>query len=246
MFKVKPTFICVFIRACPHHVRAMIKKPIFNISLITLFPEIFSYLSSSIIGKAQKNGIIKLSFYNPRDYSKDKYKHIDRPSYGGGPGMVLQAEPLLSAVDAALKKSREKTKIVITSARGKQFDAKYAKKIAAQQKNLLIICGRYEGIDERVKKILRAEEISIGPYVLTGGELPAMVIVDSIARFLPNVLGKEESLEEKRVASAQVYTRPEIFRYKGKNYRVPKILLSGNHKEIEEWRKQTNSKPLNT
>ena len=216
----------------------MRKKSILDISIITLFPEVFSYLSASIIGRAQKRGIIKLDFYNPRDFSGDKRGTVDNAPYGGGPGMVLEAEPLLCASSAALKKSGGKTKIIITSPRGKQFDAQYAQKIVAQKKNLIIICGRYEGIDARVKKILHAEEVSVGEYILTGGELPAMIMIDAIVRFLPGVLGKDESLEENRIASGEVYTRPEILRYKGKNYRAPKVLLSGDHKKIEEWREK--------
>jgi tRNA (guanine37-N1)-methyltransferase len=131
----------------------------------------------------------------------------------------------------------KKVKVIITSPRGKQFDATFSRKLVKNYKDIIIICGHYEGIDVRVKKALRAEEISVGPYTLTGGELPALIMTDCLARLVPGVLGKKESLEEGRVASKAVYTRPEALKWKGKNYKVPKVLLSGDHKRIEEWRK---------
>jgi tRNA (guanine37-N1)-methyltransferase len=129
----------------------------------------------------------------------------------------------------------KKAKILWTTNRGKQFTNVEAKRISSV-KDLIIVCGRYEGIDSRVKKIFKTEDFSIGPYVLTGGELPAMVMMDSIARQIPGILGDFNSVEENRVASEEIYTRPEVFKYKGKNYKVPKVLLSGDHKKIEEWR----------
>ena len=165
----------------------------------------------------------------------------DRP-YGGGTGMVLQVEPILRAVQKI--KPNAKTKIIILSAKGKQFNQKISGNWAAKYKQIILISGRYEGIDERVKIISRAEEISIGPYVLTGGEIPAMAIVDAVSRHIPGVLGKSESLEEKRYgAGVPAYTRPEIFSVRGsdfggknKKYKVPKVLLSGNHEAIKNWR----------
>src|SRR3989338_6944886 len=154
--------------------------------------------------------------------------------------MVLKAEPLLRAV-ASLKlptslKLRGTSKIIITSPRGRQFTNEMAAKWAKKYKEIVVIAGHYEGIDARVKKILKAEEISVGPYTLTGGELPAMIMIDAITRRIPGVLGKSESLEESRVASGEVYTRPESFKFRGKTYKVPKILLSGHNRNIESWR----------
>ena len=156
--------------------------------------------------------------------------------------MVMQAEPLLKATAKALSSSKgknKKTKIIIFSPSGKKFTNEYAKNLAKKYTDVVMISGRYEGIDARVKKILRAEEISIGDYVLTGGELPAMVLIDSTARQISGVLAKSESLEESRISSSEVYTRPEVLKYKGKNYRVPKVLLSGHRAKIEEWKKSS-------
>ncbi len=216
------------------------KKLQFNI--VTIFPNIFdSYLGDSIICRAIKGKKISVDFFNPRDYTKNKHKKIDDKPYGGGPGMVMYAEPVLKAVEAATKGNKS-TKTLMFSPSGKQFDTKYAKKLAEQYDRIVMVSGRYEGIDARVKKILKPEEISVGPYVLTGGEIPAMLVIDSVSRQIKGVLGNEFSPENERVASSEVYTRPEILKYKKKNYRVPKVLLSGNHKDIEEWRKKKNKK----
>ncbi|GMQ95392.1 MAG: tRNA (guanosine(37)-N1)-methyltransferase TrmD [Patescibacteria group bacterium] len=204
--------------------------------IITIFPEtIRSYVDESILGRAQKKGLIKIKLYNPRDFTKDKHRRVDDKPYGGGPGMVMQAGPILRAVKKA-RGRKKNVKIVILSPSGKQFTNIYAKTLSKKHKDIILISGRYEGIDARVKKILRAEEISIGPFVLTGGEVPAMAVVDAVARQIPGVLGREASLEEKRIASSEMYTRPEVIAYRGKNYRAPKVLLSGDHKEIEGWR----------
>lgn len=214
--------------------------------VITLFPESFdSYISSSIIGRAVCDKKIKIKFYNPRDFVKPSktqskkekpYLKVDDKPFGGGPGMVLEALPIIKAVEKAKGKSKN-FKIIWLSPSSKQFDNEIADKFK-KVKDLIIICGRYEGVDERVKKVFKVEEISIGPYVLTGGELPAMIIIDTVARRISGVLGKIESIEENRVFSSEVYTRPEVLIYKGKKYKVPKVLLSGNHKNIEEWRKR--------
>ena len=207
---------------------------------ITLFPQAFdSYFGESILKRAIVDKKIKVSFYNPRDFVSNKWGRIDRPPYGGGPGMVIQAEPVVKAIVAALKKTKGKekeTKIIWLSPSGKQFDNKYAEKTAKNFKHIIIICGRYEGIDARVKKVFKMEELSVGPFVLTGGELPAMMMVDVIARRVPGILGNLDSVEERRVASSDVYTRPEVFKYKDKSYKVPKILLSGHRAKIEEWK----------
>src|SRR3989344_434732 len=204
--------------------------------VITIFPEMFdSYLKESIIGRAVKNKKISIKFYNPWDFCPKK-ERVDARPYGGGPGMVLRPEFFLKAV--AKIKTKKKTKFILFSPSGKKFDTQYVKKSAKKYTDIILISGRYEGIDARVQKILKAEEISIGDYVLTGGELPAMVLIDSISRQIPEVLGKYESLEENRVSSSEVYTRPEVLKYKNKNYRVPKVLLSGHQAKIDEWKKR--------
>jgi tRNA (guanine37-N1)-methyltransferase len=216
------------------------KKGITTFHIITLFPNAFnSYLGESIIKRAIENKKIKVLFYNPRDFTKDKHARVDRKPYGGGPGMVLEAESVLKAVKKAIgRKDKKNIKIIFFDAGGKQFTNEYAEK-TKKYKHIIMICGRYEGIDARVKKILRAEPVSIGPYILTGGELPALVVLDVITRRIKGVLGNENSVEEKRVSTNEIYTRPEVILWKGKKYKVPKVLLSGNHKEIEKWKKNS-------
>lgn len=216
--------------------------------IVTLFPEsIEPYFAASILGRAQESKLIKVSYYDPKDYTKDKYGRVDRRPYGGGPGMVLEPDGMLRAVEAAKKKAlrpiREahgkqaqgKPEIIFFGTDGKVFDESDAQKYA-KKKHVIMICGRYEGVDARVQKILKAKVVSVGPYVLTGGELPAATLVDAIARFVPGVLGKAESLEASRVSSPEVYTRPEILVWKGKKHKVPPVLLTGNHAEIEKWK----------
>lgn len=215
--------------------------------IITIFPEsLKGYFNSSILGRAQKNKKIEINLHNLRDFADDKHKKVDDKSFGGGPGMVLKIEPIVKAVGSILKLKPGKNKVILFSPSGKQFTQKMAKDWAEKYDNLIMICGRYEGVDERVKKILKTEEVSIGPYILTGGELPAAVIVDSVSRQIHGVLGKEESLEEKRGMSGfPAYTKPEIFEYNGKKYKAPKVLLSGHHKKIEEWREKNSKKKWN-
>lgn len=211
-----------------------------NFHVVTLFPDIFdSYLKESILGRAVKEKKIKIKFYNPRDFTRHKWRHIDQRPYGGGPGMVIEALPVVKAIDKAIKTSKKngKVKIIFFSPSGKKFDTKYSKEISKKYSDVILICGRYEGVDARVKKIFKTESISIGDFVLTGGELPAMVLVDCISRQIEGVLGNFSSLEEERISSPDVYTRPEILEYKGKKYKVPKVLLSGNHKLIDKWKK---------
>ncbi|MEI6280718.1 MAG: tRNA (guanosine(37)-N1)-methyltransferase TrmD [bacterium] len=210
--------------------------------IITIFPEMFdSYLNESILGRAVKNKHISFKFYNPRDFikaPKNNYRPVDDKPYGGGPGMVMRVEPILKAVEAALKKTKNKKPLIINFIpSAEKFTTTAAKIISKKYTDIILICGRYEGIDARIDKIFKTKKFSIGDYVLTGGELPAMVLIDSISRQIHGVLGKYESLEEERVSSSEVYTRPEILKYKNKNYKVPKVLLSGNHKLIEEWKK---------
>jgi tRNA (guanine37-N1)-methyltransferase len=206
--------------------------------VITLFPDAFkSYLGESIVARAIRDKKIAVKFYNPRDYTKDKWARVDRRPYGGGPGMVLEAPAIIKAIDSALKRAKnKKIKVIIFSADGKVFENVRAKLMADKGTDIVLVCGRYEGVDARVKKIFKAEEISVGPYVLTGGELPAMIIVDAVARQIEGVLGNFDSVEERRVATSEVYTRPEILKYKGKTYRVPKVLLSGHRANIDIWK----------
>lgn len=222
--------------------------------LITLFPDICkAYTDASVLGRAQKKEKgkgakqtgkkIEVSYYNPRDFSKDRHKKVDDRPYGGGPGMVMRAEPVLKAWEKAVgRKDKKGLKTLVLSPRGKVFDQNMAKRLAKRYKHIILISGRYEGIDARVKKVTKAEEVSVGDYVLTGGELPALTVLDAIARNIPGVLGAGESLEDTRVASSELYTRPETFTYKSKTYRVPKVLTEGHHQRIEEWRKAKGDK----
>lgn len=243
--------------------------------IITIFPKIFdSYFGESIIKRAVQKRKAKIKIWNLRDYAKvapsfdnlrinlargnlPPRRQVDDKPYGGGAGMVLMAEPILRAVQSRRPKgsrlrpkASEKTKIVILSAKGKQFDQKMAYDWSKKYKNLVFITGRYEGIDERVVKVLGAEEISIGPYITTDGDVAAMVMISAIVRLIPDVISgsslEEESFFRKTISQEAEtgkleyphYTRPEVLKYKGKKYRVPKVLLSGNHKEIAEWRRK--------
>jgi len=216
--------------------------------IITIFPEsLREYFNSSILGRAQKDKKIEINLHNLRDFANDKHKKVDDKSFGGGPGMVMKIEPIAKTILKIKSKISNlgNSKIILFSPSGKQFTQKMAKDWAKKYDSLILICGRYEGVDARVKKVLNAEEISIGPYILTGGELPAAVVADAVARHIPNVLGKEESLEEERGMSGfPVYTKPEVFEFRGKKYKVPKVLLSGHHKKIKNWR-ENNSRKFN-
>ena len=217
--------------------------------VVALFPEVIDrYCSTSILGRAQKSKLLSVRAHQLRDFAGNKWGKVDERPFGGGPGMVLRAEPVVKAVQKIIRQRQrpgaaKKIKIIVTSAGGKALTNSYAKNLAQKYSDVIIVCGRYEGIDARVKKILKAEEISIGNYILTGGEIPALAIIDAAARHLPGVLGKKESIEESRVASHDVYTRPEIITIKGKNYRVPKVLLSGHHAKIDELRSKKRSQP---
>ena len=213
--------------------------------IITIFPNIFeSYFNESIIKRAQKRKLIKINIHNLRDYAFDRHKSVDDRPYGGGAGMVFMVEPILKAV-ADLKKKlskKSKTKIILLSAKGKKFDQKMAKKFSKLD-NLILISGRYEGVDERVAKYIADEEISIGDYILTGGELPAMIVVDAVSRLIPGTITKGSLEEESFVENDKYkeyphYTRPEKIKIDGKERRAPKVLLSGNHKQIRDWKKK--------
>lgn len=212
--------------------------------LITLFQEACdAYLNASIIGRARKGKKIKVAYQNPRDFvvgPEGSYKKVDDKPYGGGPGMVMMALPVVKAVEKALKNKKGKKVIVWFSPSGKQFTNKDADTLAKKYDEVVLVCGRYEGIDERAKKILKTlgtmKEFAVGEAVYTGGEIPALAIVDAVTRRLPGVLGKDLSVEERRIASSAVYTRPETITYKKKNYRVPKVLQTGHHANIDAWR----------
>ena len=207
--------------------------------IITIFPKIFdSYLKESFIKKAKEKGLIKIRIYNLRDFTTDKRKTVDDRPYGGGLGMVLKIEPIWKAI----KKIKRKSKIIFFTPRGRQFTQKLAYSLS-KLKQIIMICGRYEGVDERVAKYIADFKLSIGPYDLMGGELAAMVVVETVVRLIPGVLGKPEFLKERIKKGGFIeypqYTRPEIFSpKKGVSWKVPKVLLSGNHKKIDEWRKK--------
>ena len=212
-----------------------------RIDIITIFPDIFHpVLNESILKRAQEKRKAKIFVHNLRDYTFDKHRKVDDRPFGGGPGMVMMPQPIFDAVKKI--KGRRKPFVILTCAAGKKFNHKMAKKFA-KMKNIIIICGHYEGVDERVRSKIVDESISIGDYVLTGGEIPAMVLVDAILRHIPGVLGREESLLdesfEKGLLEYPQYTRPAVFR----GMKVPKILLSGHHKGIKDWRtKQAKSR----
>jgi tRNA (guanine37-N1)-methyltransferase len=209
---------------------------IMKIDILTLFPEMFAGpFDESIIKRAQEKSLVEINIHNLRDWAIDKHSTVDDKPYGGGPGMILRVD----VIDKALKALKGKnTKVILTSAKGETFSQTKAKKLS-KAKHLIIIAGHYEGFDQRVYDHLVDEVLSIGNYVLTGGELPAMVITDTIVRLIPRVLGTKESLKEESHSKPGFieypqYTRPEDY----KGWKVPEILLSGNHAKIEKWRQQ--------
>jgi len=205
--------------------------------IVTLFPDSFdSYFKTSIIGRAIADKKISVKFYNPRDFSKDARHRVDQKPYGGGPGMVIEALPVVKAIEKA-KGKKKKVKIYWLTPSGEQFTNAIAKADTEKYKDIIFVCGRYEGIDARVKEVFDVEEISVGPFVVTGGELPTMIMIDTMSRQIPGVLGDIDSVEENRNAHPDSYTRPEVFMYKKKKYSVPEVLVSGHHGEIEKWRK---------
>ncbi|MEK7149125.1 MAG: tRNA (guanosine(37)-N1)-methyltransferase TrmD [Patescibacteria group bacterium] len=226
-----------------------------HFDVITIFPEMFtSWLDASMMKRAREKKLVNISIHNLRDFAIGERKKVDDRPYAGGPGMVFKIEPLakvLSKLRPVESRSsstglrlKKKTKIILFAPSGKQFTQKIARSFAEKEERIVMIAGHYEGVDERVKKIakdlgLALEEFSIGPYVLTGGELPAMIMIDAVSRHIPGFLGKAESLEEKRHGIGMpVYTRPEVFEFKKKTYKVPPVLLSGDHKKVEEWKKK--------
>jgi tRNA (guanine37-N1)-methyltransferase len=240
-----------------------------NYHIISLFPvSCKAYLETSILGRAQEDKLISISYYDLRKYTKDKHRRTDGKAYGGGPGMVLWVDPIINCVnsiDAAISKKylksltlkknigikikKPKILYVLFTPEKVEFTNQLAKDVAGKYSDIVFICGRYEGVDARVRQILGAVEWSVGPYVLTGGEIPAMICVDAISRQIKGVLHDENSIEENRISSHDVYARPEVYEYKKKTksktgeekvrivkYKVPEVLLSGNHKLIDEWR----------
>ena len=228
--------------------------------VITIFPEIFdSYIKESLIARAQKKNLIKINIHNLRKWTNDRHKTVDERPYGGGLGMVLKVEPIYRAVSTLIsnsqfsifKQKRKKKKVILFTPRGKKFNQQIAYKLSKFDK-VIFICGRYEGVDERVAKNIADMELSVGDYDLMGGELPAMIVIETVARLIPGVLGKpallkERITKEKGFIEYPQYTRPEVFSpskgkarppkfHKAKVWRVPKVLLSGHHKKIEEWR----------
>lgn len=207
--------------------------------IITIFPEaVTSYTDASILGRAQQDSKIQIAVHNLRDWTEDKHKTVDDTPYGGGAGMVMKVEPFDKAVEAV--KGTENTRVILTSASGKTFTQEDAKRLA-QYDQLIFLCGRYEGVDHRVQDQIADEALSIGDYVLTGGELAAMTMVDAVARLVPGVIDKEslarESHDEQGYKEHPQYTKPEDYN----GWVVPEVLLSGDHAKIEKWR-QDNSK----
>jgi tRNA (guanine37-N1)-methyltransferase len=210
--------------------------------IITIFPNLFdSYLNESFIKKARDKGLLKIKVHDLRKWTNNERRTVDDRPYGGGLGMVLKVEPIFKAIKAIKKK--KKTRVILFTPRGKTFNQKKAFQLSKYD-DLIFICGRYEGVDERVAKYIADEEISIGEYDLMGGELPAMIVIETISRLIPDVLGKPSFLKERMTKTGGFieypeYTRPEEFvPVKGKKWKVPNVLLSGHQKKIEEWKRE--------
>ena len=216
--------------------------------VLTLFPEMFDILNESIIGRAKEKGLINVNLINIRDFSKNKHKKVDDTPYGGGAGMVIQPDVVYDAYKSVIKNNdksgldekSKKTRVIYMSPQGKKLDQQKVEELS-KQKNLILLCGHYEGIDQRVLDTIVDEEISIGDYVLTGGELPAMVLIDSVSRYVEGVLKDGSTTEEsfsQGLLEYPQYTRPEIF----EEQQVPEVLLSGNHQMIDKWRREQSLK----
>lgn len=208
--------------------------------LVTLFPEACeAYLSASILGRARKNKKIAVSYQSPRDYVDNRWGKVDERPYGGGPGMVMTALPVVRAAKKSLGRKKGRAAVIWFSPGAPAFTNKEADKLAKFD-DVVLVCGRYEGIDERAALMLKSlgtlKRYSVGEATLTGAEVPALAVVDAITRRLPGVLGKDESVEERRVSSSAVYTRPEVIEWEKKKYRVPKVLTTGHHANIDAWK----------
>ncbi|WP_119712536.1 tRNA (guanosine(37)-N1)-methyltransferase TrmD [Arsenophonus endosymbiont of Aleurodicus floccissimus] len=208
------------------------------IGIISLFPEMFRTITEyGVIGRAVKNGLLNIQCWDPRDYTHDRHRTVDDHPYGGGPGMLMMVKPLRDAIHAAKSEIGEDAKVIYLSPQGRKLNQQGVCQLTANKK-LILVCGRYEGIDERIIETEIDEEWSVGDYILSGGELPAMVMIDSISRFIPGVLGHHASAEEDSFMTGLLdcphYTRPEVL----EGMEVPSVLLSGNHAEIERWRRK--------
>ncbi|MGA2033407.1 MAG: tRNA (guanosine(37)-N1)-methyltransferase TrmD [Thermoguttaceae bacterium] len=208
--------------------------------LLTLFPEIFSgYLGQSLLKRAIDAGLVEVGLHNPRDWSRDKHKKVDDRPFGGGPGMVLMVEPVVDCVEAIRARHDDPGHLVMLTPQGSRLDQLTVERLA-RHKRILLLCGRYEGFDERIRLLLQPEEVSIGDYVLNGGEVAAMVMIDAIMRLVPGVLGHEDSSASDSFSAAgrllefAQYTRPREYR----GLTVPEVLINGNHEEIARWRQE--------
>ncbi|MBS6644746.1 MAG: tRNA (guanosine(37)-N1)-methyltransferase TrmD [Clostridiaceae bacterium] len=213
-----------------------------NFHILTLFPEmVLQGLNTSIIGRAVEKKLISIEAVNIRDYSTDKHRHVDDYPYGGGAGMVMQPGPICDAYEALCQKTGKRPRVIYMTPQGRVFNQRIAKELAGEE-DLVFLCGHYEGIDERALELIATDYLSIGDYVLTGGELPAMVMIDCISRLVPGVLNNDSSAEiesfHDNLLEYPQYTRPEVYRDKS----VPEVLLSGHHKKIEEWQRQQSIK----
>lgn len=213
-----------------------------NFHILTLFPEmVMGGLNTSITGRAIDKGLISVEAINIRDYSKDKHHHVDDAPYGGGAGMVMQPEPIYDAYEALAARTGKRPRVIYLTPQGQVFNQKIAEELAKEE-DLVFLCGHYEGIDERALELVVTDYLSIGDYVLTGGELPAMVMIDCISRLVPGVLNNDVSAEiesfHDNLLEYPQYTRPEVYQ----GMRVPEVLLSGHHKNIETWRRQQSIK----
>ncbi len=240
----------------------MIYIIVMKFNVITIFPDIITqYGATSILGRAQKNKLININSINLRDYTSDNHKTVDDTSYGGGAGMVMKAEPIFKALKSInaipfkkadgltklktifSKEIKRKKRTILLTPRGKQFDQKMAEKFSKLDE-ITFICGRYEGVDQRVTEHMIDEEISVGPYVIAGGELSSLIVIEAVSRLVPGVLGNEDSLNEETFndnilgGEYPQYTKPDDF----KGWKVPSVLLSGDHKKIKEWREENNNK----
>lgn len=213
-------------------------------NILTIFPEVLDcYFQSSMLARAQKNELIEIQVHNIRDYAKDKHKVTDDAAYGGISGMVMKVEPIYQAVQAVKRKVKsQKKRVILLSAKGKVLTQAHVRTLGHYDQ-IILIAGHYKGVDERVAEYIADEELSVGEYVITGGELPAMIVVDAVSRMVPGVIGDPKSKEGESFSKGVkyehgVYTRPKVFSpRKGIEWRVPEVLVSGHHKKIEEWRK---------
>ncbi len=219
-----------------------------EITILTLFPEMFlGPLTESIVKRAQKKELVAINIVNIRDYATDKHKTVDDTSYGGGVGMVMKVDVIDNAINSIVKNRRKNYHIILLTPQGQKYSQQKAEKLS-KNKKIILICGHYEGFDERIRQHLIDEEISIGDFVLSGGEIPAMVVVDSIVRLLPGALGKDESAVEEsfsledenknRLLEYPIYTKPAEYR----GWKVPEVLVSGNHDKIKKWRQEQAEK----